>query len=135
MTYEPVGFDNAEVMRVPLADSQILYVCNGVALVNFGSTGTDWNRADLTFLVPEEGAASALNVGTFADSTVIVTPATIESNDGSDVVGWGVDSADTFLDGNNNVRVVARTVVKGDGSVNILRVAYQVNILGSVVIT
>ena len=42
-----------------------------------------------------------------------------------------MDSADTVLDGANNVRVTARTVVKGTGHVNILRVAYQVNILGS----
>jgi hypothetical protein len=131
MTYQPAGFDNAEVMRVPLAGGQILYVCNGVAVVNFGATGNNWRRDDLTFLVPEEGAGSALNVGNFADSTVMLTLATIESNDGSDNVGWGVDTADTVLDGNNNVRVTARTVVKGTGAVNILRVAYQVNILGS----
>jgi hypothetical protein len=131
MSYQPVSFDNAEVMRVPLADGQVLYVCNGVAVVNFGATGNDWHRDDLTFLVPEEGTGSALYVGNFADSTVILTLATIESNNGSDNVGWGVDSADTVLDGNNNVRVTARTVVKGTGHVNILRVAYQVNILGS----
>jgi hypothetical protein len=130
MSYQPAGFDNAEVMRVPLADGQILYVCNGVAVVNFAATGNNWNRQDLTFLVPEEGAASALNVGNFADSTVMLTLATIESNDGSDNVGWGVDTADTVVEG-NNVRVTARTVVKGTGAVNILRVAYQVNILGS----
>jgi hypothetical protein len=130
MSYQPAGFDNAEVMRVPLADGQILYVCNGVAVVNFAATGNNWNRQDLTFLVPEEGAASALNVGNFADSTVMLTLATIESNDGSDNVGWGVDSADTVVEG-NNVRVTARTVVKGTGAVIILRVAYQVNILGS----
>jgi hypothetical protein len=35
------------------------------------------------------------------------------------------------VDGANNVRVTARTVVKGTGHVTILRVAYQVNILGS----
>jgi hypothetical protein len=135
MPYQPVSFDNAEVLRVPLANGQILYLCNGVAVVNFGATGTDWRRDDLTFLVPEEGGASPLNVGTFHDSTVIVTPATIESNDGSGEVGWGVDTADSVFAGNNHVQVTARTVVKGDGRVNILRVAYQVNILGSVVIS
>jgi len=38
---------------------------------------------------------------------------------------------DAGTDGANNVRVTARTVVKGTGRVNILRVAYQVNLLGS----
>ena len=135
MPYQPVSFDNAEVLRVPIVDGQILYLCNGVAVVNFGATGTDWRRDDLTFLVPDQGGVSPLNVGTFEDSTVILTPATIESNDGSDEVGWGVDTADTVLDANNTVRVTARIVVKGDPVVNILRVAYQVNILGSADIT
>jgi hypothetical protein len=135
MPYQPVSFDNAEVLRVPLVDGQILYLCNGVAVVNFDATGTDWRRDDLTFLVPDQGGVSPLNVGIFEDSTVILTPAAIESNDGSHEVRWGVDTADTVLDANNTVRVTARTVVKGDPVVNILRVAYQVNILGSTVIT
>ena len=130
MSYQPVSFDNAEVLRVPIGN-QVLYQCCGVAVVNFAATGNDWHRDDLTFLVPEEGGAAPLNVGNFADSTIMLTLATIESNDGSANVGWGVDSADTVLDGANNVRVTARTVVKGTGHVNILRVAYQVNILGS----
>ena len=130
MSYQPVSFDNAEVLRVPVGN-QVLYQACGVAVINFSATGNDWHRDDLTFLVPEEGGGSPLNVGNFADSTVMLTLATIESNDGSAEVGWGVDTADSVFAGNNNVQVTARTVVKGDGRVNILRVAYQVNILGS----
>ena len=72
MSYQPVSFDNAEVLRVPVGN-QVLYQACGVAVVNFAATGNDWHRDDLTFLVPEEGGAAPLNVGNFADSTVMLT--------------------------------------------------------------
>jgi DNA-directed RNA polymerase subunit E'/Rpb7 len=43
-------------------------------------------------------------------------------------VGWGIDNADSVLDG-NNIQVTARIVVKGDGA-TVLRVAYHAVILG-----
>jgi hypothetical protein len=57
-----------------------------------------------------------------------LVPATIQNDDPDDRVGWGIDNADSVLDG-NNIQVTARIVVKGDGA-TVLRVAYHAVILG-----
>ena len=69
-----------------------------------------------------------LAIPNFADSVVTVVPATIQNDDPDDRVGWGIDNADSVLDG-NNIQVTARIVVKGDGA-TVLRVAYHAVILG-----
>src|SRR4051812_4457707 len=129
MSYAPAGFDNVEVLRVPLGGGQVLYVACGVAIINFQGTGYDWQRDDLVFLVPDEGATSDLNVGNFQDSVVSAYPATIESLNG-ETVGWGIDTVDTITDGASHVEVTARTVVRNANG-KMLRMGFQVNIIGS----
>lgn len=132
MAVSVVSFDNPEVMQVPQAGGQTLFFCSGVALVNFDGTSDDFRRDDLVFLVPSEqegiGNPPPLPIPNFANSVVTVVPATINNNDPDDPVGWGIDNADSILDG-NNIQVTARIVVKGDGA-NELRVAYHAVILG-----
>ena len=44
-------------------------------------------------------------------------------------MGWGIDNADSLIDGNGNIQVTARIVAKGEGA-TIFRVAYHAVILG-----
>ena len=130
MTVAVASFDNPEVMQVPQGGGLTLFVCTGVALTNYAGNSGGWRRDDLVFLVPEESAGGnppALTIPNFHDSVVTVTPATFENNNVADV-GWGIDSADSIVVG-NNIQVTARIVVKGNGA-QLLRVAYHVLILG-----
>jgi hypothetical protein len=126
------SFDNPEVMQVPQAGGQTLFFCSGVALVNYNGNSDDWRRDDLVFVVPNEqpgvGNPPPLPIPNFVDSVVTVVPATIQNNDPDDPLGWGIDTADSVLNG-NNIQVTARIVVKGDGA-SVLRVAYHAVILG-----
>ena len=44
-------------------------------------------------------------------------------------MGWGIDNADSVIDGNNNIQVTATIVVKEETATE-LRVAYHAVILG-----
>jgi hypothetical protein len=127
------SFDNPEVMQVPQAAGQTLFFCSGVALVNYTGNSDDFRRDDLVFVVPNEqpgiGNPPPLPIPNFVDSVVTVVPATIQNDDPDDRVGWGIDTADSVIDANNNIQVTARIVVKGDGA-TVLRVAYHAVILG-----
>ena len=125
------SFDNPEVMQVPQGGGHTLFFCSGVALVNYTGTGDDWRRDDLVFTVPSEGGGNPppLPIPNFDDSVVTVVPATIQNDDPDDPVGWGIDSADSILDGNGNIQVTARIVARGEGA-TVLRVAYHAVILG-----
>jgi hypothetical protein len=133
MAVSVTSFDNPEVMQVPQASGQALFFCSGVALVNYTGTGDDWRRDDLVFTVPSEqpgiGNPPPLPIPNFADSVVTVVQATIQNDDPDDPVGWGIDNADSVLDGNNNIQVTARIVAKGEGA-TVLRAAYHAVILG-----
>jgi hypothetical protein len=133
MAVAVMSFDNPEVMQVPQAGGQILFFCSGVALVNYTGTGDDWQRDDLVFTVPSEqpgvGNPPPLPIPNFADSVVTVVPATIQNGDPDDPVGWGVDNADSVIDGNGNIQVTAKIVAKGEGA-TVLRAAYHAVILG-----
>ena len=133
MAVAVTSFDNPEVMQVPQASGQTLFFCSGVALVNYTGTGENWRKEDLVFTVPSEqpgiGNPPPLPIPNFADSVVTVVPATIQNNDADEEVGWGIDNADSVLDGNNNIQVTARIVAKGEGA-TVLRVAYHAVILG-----
>lgn len=133
MAVAVVSFDNPEVMQVPQAGGQSLFFCSGVALVNYAGTGDGWQRDDLVFTVPSEqagvGNPPPLPIPSFADSVVTVVPATIQSDDPDDPVGWGIDNADSLIDGNGNIQVTARIVAKGEGT-TIFRVAYHAVIVG-----
>src|SRR5260370_37437051 len=109
----PIGFDNVEVMRVGVTGpppANTLFVVCGVALLEFNGNQDDWLRDDLTFLVPDEGGGAPLDVGQFQDSVTVAFPATIENTDDTPV-GWGVDTVDTELDG-NNIRLTRRVLVR-----------------------
>jgi hypothetical protein len=133
MAVAVTSFDNPEVMQVPQGGGQTLFFCSGVALVNYTGTGENWRKDDLVFTVPSEqpgiGNPPPLPIPNFADSVVTVVPATIQNNDADEEVGWGIDNADSVLDGNNNIQVTARIVVKEE-SATVLRVAYHAVILG-----
>jgi hypothetical protein len=133
MAVAVTSFDNPEVMQVPQGGGQTLFFCSGVALVNYTGTGENWRKDDLVFTVPSEqpgiGNPPPLPIPNFADSVVTVVPATIQNNDADEEVGWGVDNADSVIDGNNNIQVTARIVVKEE-SATVLRVAYHAVILG-----
>ena len=125
-----VSFENVEVLKVDVAlgpegGNKLFLVC-GVAVINFHGPLNDYNRDTVTFLVPEEGGAAALDVGFFRDSTVIAFPATIEASP-ERPVGWGVDSVDTISVG-NNVQLTANLAALNPGS-TIIRMGFQVNIL------
>ena len=132
MAVAVTSFDNPEVMQVPQGGGHTLFFCSGVAVVNYTGTGDDWRRDDLVFTVPSEqpgiGNPPPLPISSFADSVVTVVPATIQNDDPDDRVGWGIDTADSVLDG-NNIQVTARIVAKGEGA-TVLRVAYHAVILG-----
>jgi hypothetical protein len=131
-TVSVAEFDNPEVMEVPLAGGQTLFFCSGVAIVFYTGSGNDWRRDDLVFLVPSEQPGLVnpppLAVRNFADSVVTVVPATIQNDDPGTLEGWGIDNADSVLDG-DNIQVTARIVAKGDLS-TVLRVAYHAVIQG-----
>jgi hypothetical protein len=133
MSVAVTSFDNPEVMQVPQGGGQTLFFCSGVALVNYTGTGENWRKDDLVFTVPSEqpgiGNPPPLPIPNFADSVVTVVPATIQNTDADEEVGWGIDNADSVLDGNNNIQVTARIVVKEE-SATVLRVAYHAVILG-----
>jgi hypothetical protein len=133
MAVAVLSFDNPEVMQVPQAGGQTLFFCSGVALVNYSGSGDDWRRDDLVFAVPSEqagiGNPPPLPIPNFADSVVTVVPATIQNEDPDDRVGWGIDNADSVLDGNGNIQVTARIVAKAEDA-TVLRVAYHAVILG-----
>jgi hypothetical protein len=61
--------------------------------VDYTGTGDGWQRHDLVFTVPSEqvgvGNLPPLPIPNFADSVVAVVPATIQSDDPDDPVGWG----------------------------------------------
>jgi hypothetical protein len=120
-------------MQVPQGGGHTLFFCSGVALVNYTGTGENWRKDDLVFTVPSEqpgiGNPPPLPIPSFADSVVTVVPATIQNNDADEEVGWGIDNADSVIDGNNNIQVTARIVVKEE-SATVLRVAYHAVILG-----
>jgi hypothetical protein len=132
MAIPVVGFDNVEVLRVPLGANTLFLVC-GVAVVNFHGPLNDYNRDTVTFLVPEEGGQPndpALDIGNFVDSTVIAFPATIEAST-ERPIGWGVDSVDTVLGGNGqNIQLTVHLAALNPGS-TMIRMGFQVNILGS----
>src|SRR5262249_23658682 len=131
-TVSVAEFDNPEVMEVPLAGGQTLFFCSGVAIVFYTGSGNDWRRDDLVFLVPSEQPGLVnpppLVVRNFGDSVVTVVPATIQNDDPGTLEGWGIDNADSVLDG-DNIQVTARIVAKGDLS-TVLRVAYHAVIQG-----
>jgi hypothetical protein len=133
MAVAVTSFDNPEVMQVQQASGQTLFFCSGVALVNYTGTGDDWRRDDLVFTVPSEqpgiGNPPPLPIPNFADSVVTVVPATIQNDDPDDPAGWGIDNANSVIDGNSNIQVTARIVAKGEGA-TVLRVAYHAVILG-----
>jgi len=133
MVVAVTSFDNPEVMQVPQGGGQTLFFCSGVALVNYTGTGENWRKDDLVFTVPSEQPGISnpppLPIPNFVDSVVTVVPATIQNNDADEEVGWGIDSADSVIDGNNNIQVTARIVVKEE-SATVLRVAYHAVILG-----
>jgi hypothetical protein len=133
MAVAVTSFDNPEVMQVPQASGQTLFFCSGVALVNYTGTGENWRKDDLVFTVPSEqpgiGNPPPLPIPNFADSVVTVVPATIQNNNADEEAGWGIDNADSVIDGNNNIQVTARIVVKEE-SATVLRVAYHAVILG-----
>ena len=133
MAVAVTSFDNPEVMQVPQGGGHTLFFCSGVALVNYTGTGENWRKDDLVFTVPSEqpgiGNPPPLPIPNFADSVVTVVPATIQNNDADEEAGWGIDNADSVLDGNNNIQVTARIVVKEE-SATVLRVAYHAVILG-----
>ena len=132
MAVAVTSFDNPEVMQVPQGGGHTLFFCSGVALVNYTGNGDDWRRDDLVFTVPSEapgiGNPPPLAIPSFVDSVVTVVPATIQNEDPDDTVGWGIDTADSVLNG-NNIQVTARIVVKEEGA-TVLRVAYHAVILG-----
>jgi hypothetical protein len=133
MAIPVVGFDNVEVLRVPLGANTLFLVC-GVAVVNFHGPLNDYNRDAVTFLVPEEGSNTTndpvLDIGNFVDSTVSAYPATIQAST-ERPVGWGVDSVDTVLGGNGrNIQLTAHLATLNPGS-TMIRMGFQVNILGS----
>jgi hypothetical protein len=133
MAIPVVGFDNVEVLRVPLGANTLFLVC-GVAVVNFHGPLNDYNRDAVTFLVPEEGSNTTndpvLDIGNFVDSTVSAYPATIQAST-ERPVGWGVDSVDTVLGGNGrNIQLTAHLAALNPGS-TMIRMGFQVNILGS----
>jgi hypothetical protein len=86
-------------LSVAQAGGQNLYFCAGVALVNYTGTGDGWQRDDLVFTIPAEQGGVAnppeLPIPNFVDSVVTVVPATIQSTDPDDPVGWGIDNADS----------------------------------------
>jgi hypothetical protein len=133
MTVAVTGFDNPEVMEVPQPGGQTLFFCSGVALVNYKTNGDVWQKDDLVFTIPSEqpniGLPPPLPIPNFVDSVVTVVPATIRTNDADDKAGWGIDNADSVIDGNGNIQVTARIVAKGEGAAE-LRVAYHAVILG-----
>ena len=133
MTVSVINFDNPEVMQVPQAGGQNLFFCSGVAVVNFAGTSNDFQRDELVFLVPSEAAGVGnpppLPIPSFVDSVVTVVPATVQNTDPADTVGWGIDNADSVIDGNNNIQVTATIVVKEE-TATVLRVAYHAVILG-----
>jgi hypothetical protein len=133
MAVAVTSFDNPEVMQVPQAGGQTLFVCSGVALVSYHANSDQFRRDDLVFTVPSEqpgiGNPPPLPIPNFADSVVTVVPATIQNNDPDDRFGWGIDTADSVLDGNGNIQVTAGIVAKGDGT-TVFRVAYHAVILG-----
>ncbi len=133
MAVAVTSFDNPEVMQVPQAGGQTLFFCSGVALVNYTGTGENWRKDDLVFTVPSEqpgiGNPPPLPIPNFANSVVTVVPATIQNDGNEDSVGWGIDNADSVIDGNNNIQVTARIVVKEE-TATVLRVAYHAVILG-----
>ena len=132
MAVAVTSFDNPEVMQVPQGGGHTLFFCSGVALVNYTGNGDDWRRDDLVFTVPSEapgiGNPPPLAIPSFVDSVVTVVPATIQNEDPDDTVRWGIDTADSVLNG-NNIQVTARIVVKEEGA-TVLRVAYHAVILG-----
>jgi hypothetical protein len=127
------SFDNPEVMPVPQAAGQTLFFCSGVALVDYHGNSGQFRRDDLVFTVPSEapgvGNPPPLPIPNFVDSVVTVVPATIQNTDPGNPVGWGIDTADSVLDGNGNIEVTARIVAKGVGA-TVFRVAYHAVILG-----
>jgi hypothetical protein len=127
------SFDNPEVMPVPQGGGQTLFFCSGVALVNYHGNSDQFRRDDLVFVVPSEapgvGNPPPLPIPNFVDSVVTVVPATIQNNDPDDRFGWGIDTADSVLDGNGNIQVTATIVAKGDGT-TVFRVAFHAVILG-----
>ena len=133
MAVAVTSFDNPEVMQVPQGGGQTLFFCSGVALVSYTGTGENWRKDDLVFTVPSEqpgiGNPPPLPIPNFADSVVTVVPATIRNDGSEDSVGWGIDNADSVIDGNNNIQVTARIVVKEE-TATVLRVAYHAVILG-----
>jgi hypothetical protein len=119
-------------MQVPQGGGHTLFFCSGVALVNYTGNGEAWRKDDLVFTVPSEapgiGTPPPLPIPSFVDSVVTVVPATIQNEDTEDTVGWGIDNADSVLNG-NNIQVTARIVVKEEVA-TVLRVAYHAVILG-----
>ena len=132
MAVAVTSFDNPEVMQVPQGGGHTLFFCSGVAVVNFAGTSNDFQRDELVFLVPSEAAGVGnpppLPIPSFVDSVVTVVPATVQNTDPADTVGWGIDNADSMLNG-SNIQVTARIVVKEEGA-TVLRVAYHAVILG-----
>ena len=133
MAVAVTSFDNPEVMQVPQASGQTLFFCSGVALVDCarrtekvaeGRSGVHRAKRAAWYRQPAAAAHSQLRrLGRDG------RPATIQNNDADEEVGWGIDNADSVIDGNNNIQVTARIVVKEE-SATVLRVAYHAVILG-----
>ena len=91
MSLEVASFDNPQVLVIPTIGVQRLYVCSGVAIVDFAGNGADWRRDDLAFFVPQ-GPGGVPNqrgqsFGDYIGSTVVVTLATFDNNGSANAGG------------------------------------------------
>lgn len=131
MTLAPIAFDNVEVLNVVVGGGELVIV-SGVALVNFSANDDDFVRDQVVFLLPKEGNTSPadppLVIRDFADSVVIVFPASAQST-GGDIVGWAVDNADTVANG-NNVQLTASLAVRGYNT-TLFRIGFQASVLST----
>jgi len=135
MTLSPINFDKVDVLEVAVqgpGDANRLFIVSGVAVLNYKGTVHDYNRDNVSFLIPQKGTGNPapLNIGEYRDSTGIAFPATIQSTT-QEPVGWGIDFVDTLPDGETSLRLSAQIAVLNPGG-TFIRMGFQVNILAHI---
>jgi hypothetical protein len=140
MPYTQTDFDTVSLMQVPVADGQLLSIVTGVAVIDLHGDSHEgpWRREQLEFSVPDQTRAP-LHLHNYADSTVIVFPATFHGaphSPGKGIpgdIGWGVDNARSWAvleDGLARILVGAQIVAAGHRDSVLLRIGFQVSVLG-----
>ncbi len=120
---KPAGYANVQTLRVPVEGKRQLCLVSGIAIAPFAGEGDDWRRATLVIDLDPKWYA-----GRPVEAIASVAPGVFAAG-ASALVGWGVDSVRTVLQGRApEVQILAEIAVR-QKEATLVRVAFQASVL------